>query len=188
MDRILDNEIQNLLDAGIGDSGRLGFIRESLQSDKPLYNTDKKFLYSLLKKHATNESVLERFDYVPLINIESQPILEKPIAKKRIKTKILSIISLTFVSYFLVHIGISRLCYTFVKDKDVCLEIFEWLDFFKIHIRSGSIWGGNDAWYGEVGFIEEHTGLLVLDSLGFFALFVGIPIILITIIVIRNRK
>ena len=34
----------DLINAGIGDQGRLEFIIECIQKDKPLYNTDSKYL------------------------------------------------------------------------------------------------------------------------------------------------
>ena len=39
----------DLLNSGMGDSGRLRFILECIAKDKPLYNTDKRFLETLSK-------------------------------------------------------------------------------------------------------------------------------------------
>jgi len=46
----------DLINAGMGDKGRLEFILECLQKDKPLYNTDSKYLR---EKYDTFEAKLE---------------------------------------------------------------------------------------------------------------------------------
>lgn len=46
----------DLINAGMGDRGRLEFILECLQKDKPLYNTDSKYLR---EKYDTFEAKLE---------------------------------------------------------------------------------------------------------------------------------
>jgi len=46
----------DLINAGMGDKGRLEFILECLQKDKPLYNTDSKYLR---EKYDTFETKLE---------------------------------------------------------------------------------------------------------------------------------
>jgi len=63
MDAILEKEIQNLIDNKRGDTGRLEFILSSLQENKEIYNSDQKFLISLLEKHSYDENIL-RFDLI----------------------------------------------------------------------------------------------------------------------------
>ncbi len=46
----------DLLNAGIGDKGRLEFILECIEKNKPLYNTDERYL---IQKYETFEKKLE---------------------------------------------------------------------------------------------------------------------------------
>lgn len=45
------DKIQQLIDAGLGDIGRLEYILSTLKNGKKLYNSDQNYLDSLLKKH-----------------------------------------------------------------------------------------------------------------------------------------
>ncbi len=69
MDPILEKEIQNLIDNNRGDAGRLEFILSSIKEDKEIYNTDQKFLISLLEKHSYDENILEHLHFFNQKNI-----------------------------------------------------------------------------------------------------------------------
>lgn len=69
MDTILEKEIQNLIDNKKGDTGRLEFILSSIKEDKEIYNTDQKFLISLLEKHSYDENILEHLHFFNQKNI-----------------------------------------------------------------------------------------------------------------------
>lgn len=69
MDPILEKEIQNLIDNKKGDTGRLEFILSSIKEDKEIYNTDQKFLISLLEKHSYDENILEHLHFFNQKNI-----------------------------------------------------------------------------------------------------------------------
>ena len=186
MDRILDNEIQNLLDAGIGDSGRLEFIRQSLEKDKPLYNSDKKFLYELLKKHATNELALDRFRYLPLIHIEPEPILEKPLPKKRTKTKILVIIGITIFVYAGVRLGLMHMCAAQLID---CTDLKDILSAITLHIPASFVGGGIIEWSGSTKPEFEIDYVWYLQQNLYFAIsFIVIPILAIIAVVLKDRS
>ncbi len=70
MDTILEKEIQNLIDNKKGDTGRLEFILSSIKEDKEIYNTDQKFLISLLEKHSYDENIL---DHLHFFNQKNMP-------------------------------------------------------------------------------------------------------------------
>ena len=69
MDPILEKEIQNLIDNNHGDTGRLEFILSSIKEDREIYNTDQKFLISLLEKHSYDENILEHLHFFNQKNI-----------------------------------------------------------------------------------------------------------------------
>jgi len=69
MDAILEKEIQNLIDNKKGDTGRLEFILSSIKEDKEIYNTDQKFLISLLEKHSYDENILDHLHFFNQKNI-----------------------------------------------------------------------------------------------------------------------
>ncbi len=69
MNLILEKEIQNLIDNHKGDTGRLEFILSSIKEDKEIYNTDQKFLISLLEKHSYDENILEHLHFFNQKNI-----------------------------------------------------------------------------------------------------------------------
>ena len=48
----------DLLNAGIGDVGRLEFILECIQNKKPLYNTDEKYLRRKYREFETKLEIL----------------------------------------------------------------------------------------------------------------------------------
>ena len=71
----LISSIQELIKLGIGDSGRLQFINETLQKGKPLYKSDKKYLNeklnsmiypSTIKSNIQNTSIVERESIIEL--------------------------------------------------------------------------------------------------------------------------
>lgn len=64
VDPVIDKEIQNLIDNDIGDTQRLEFIQKSLREEKKLFNSDQKYLISLIAEHSKVENILERFDYL----------------------------------------------------------------------------------------------------------------------------
>lgn len=63
-DPVIDKEIQNLIDSNVGDTKRLEFILKSLKEEKKIYNSDRKYLSDLLKKHSSDDNILERLDYL----------------------------------------------------------------------------------------------------------------------------
>ena len=62
MDPVLAKEIQNLIDDNRGDHHRLEFLLESIKNNKKVYNSDQKYLASLLSEHSTDDDILERLD------------------------------------------------------------------------------------------------------------------------------
>jgi len=48
-------KIIDLIESGIGDSKRLDHIIDTIQKEKPLYNSDKNYLDSLLFKYFDND-------------------------------------------------------------------------------------------------------------------------------------
>jgi len=65
MDPVLAKEVQNLLDDNRGDEHRLKFILECIQNEKKIYNSDQKYLASLLGEYSKDEHILERLDFKP---------------------------------------------------------------------------------------------------------------------------
>lgn len=63
-DPVIAKEIQNLIDNTIGDTQRLEFIQKSLQEEKKIYNSDQKYLSTLLAEHSKDEDILERLDFL----------------------------------------------------------------------------------------------------------------------------
>ena len=63
-DPVIDKEIQNLIDDNIGDIQRLEYIQKSLKEEKKIYNSDQKYLSSVLAKHSKDENILERLDFL----------------------------------------------------------------------------------------------------------------------------
>ncbi len=59
MDSIVENEICRLVNNEIGDTYRLHHILESMQNKKKIYNSDRNFLYKLVKEHTKDEEVFE---------------------------------------------------------------------------------------------------------------------------------
>ena len=59
MDSIVENEICRLIDNDIGDTYRLQHILESMQKNKKLYNSDRNFLYKLVKEYTKDEEIFE---------------------------------------------------------------------------------------------------------------------------------
>ena len=87
MDEDLLKSIQSLIDSNIGDKGRLEFIKESISKGKTLYNSDKKYLDSMLSRNAEDvpnekiEDITE--DEIP-IDLDK---LRKSQPKPKYKTK-----------------------------------------------------------------------------------------------------
>jgi hypothetical protein len=75
MDPILEKEIQNLIDNNRGDIGRLEFILSSIQENKELYNSDQKFLISLLEKYSYDENILDHLHFFNQENIPKKEIV-----------------------------------------------------------------------------------------------------------------
>lgn len=57
MDSIVEQEISRLINNEISDTYRLKFILESMQNKKKIYNSDRNFLYNLVKEHTKDEEV-----------------------------------------------------------------------------------------------------------------------------------
>lgn len=186
MDRILDNEIQNLLDAQIGDSGRLEFIRQSLQEDKPLYNSDRKYIINLISKYSSNDSILYRLNYIASKTIESETIIEKPTPKKRTKTKILIIIGITIFAYAGIRLGLVQMCAAQLID---CTDLREILSAITLHIPSGHIGGGVIEWSGSAKpeFKIDYAWYLQ-QNLYFAISFVVIPLLAIIGVILKDKR
>lgn len=76
MDPVLDKEIQSLIEGNLGDNQRLEFIRDSLKTKKPLYNSDQRYLIQLLKEHSKDNDILERLDFLnPKKTEKKKPIV-----------------------------------------------------------------------------------------------------------------
>jgi len=189
MDRIIDNEIQNLLEANIGDGGRLEFIRKSLQEDKPLYNSDRKFLVNLLEKHSPDKSISLRLDYDTPIPQPSKTIPKKNNSSKKIK--ILFVIGITITAYFFIHGALIPICNEVTQDMSQCAFIFDIYNFTIIHIQNETIWDTGDgigAWTGTAEGMEQHFGFLIKESLGFIFFFIIIPSIVIIGISLQKSR
>lgn len=191
MDRIIDNEIQHFLDADIGDSGRLQFIRESLAQDKPLYNSDRKFLLMLFEKYSVDDGVSHRFHY---LNPKSEPpqiIIKKPRKKITPKIQILIVIIVTAIVYFIIHPNLLTICHELSSDISQCTLFSELFNLTAIHIQSGTIWNagnGVGSWTGTVDGLEEYTGFLIKESLGFIFFFIIIPSLVIFGILLKGKR
>lgn len=186
MDRILDNEIQNLLDSNIGDSGRLEFIRESLQKDKPLYNSDKKYIFDLISKYSSDDSISFRLDYNSPKPIDTSTKVEKPKPKKRTKTKISIIIGITIFVYVSMRLGDVYLCAANLFD---CTALKEILSELTLQIPPGYIGGGTVQWSGsgEPEFVIDYIWYL-RHNLYFAIAFVLIPILAIIGVILKDKR
>lgn len=54
MDNLLDN-VLTLLEKGIGDAGRLEYIKSSLQNKKNIFTSDREYVQKLVNQHLSNE-------------------------------------------------------------------------------------------------------------------------------------
>ena len=60
-----------------------------------------------------------------------------------------------------------------------------------IHIQSGTIWNagnGVGTWTGTVNGLEEYTGFLIKESLGFIFFFIIIPSLVIFGILLKGKR
>jgi len=64
---LLDN-VNKLLESKIGDSARLEHIKESIENNNPLYDSDKKYLDKLSQKHSTSENKQDLENNNPYLN------------------------------------------------------------------------------------------------------------------------
>jgi hypothetical protein len=67
----LISSIRELIKLGIGDSGRLQFINETLQKRKPLYKSDKKYLNEKLNSTISPSTITSNIQDTPIIERES---------------------------------------------------------------------------------------------------------------------
>lgn len=67
----LISSIRELIKLGIGDSGRLQFINETLQKGKPLYKSDKKYLNEKLNSTISPSTITSNIQDTPIIERES---------------------------------------------------------------------------------------------------------------------
>src|SRR3990172_9307572 len=67
----LISSIRELIKLGIGDSGRLQFIIETLQKGKPLYKSDKKYLNVKLNSTISASTITSTIQDTPIIKRES---------------------------------------------------------------------------------------------------------------------
>jgi hypothetical protein len=191
MDRIIDNEIQHFLDDDIGDSGRLQFIRKSLAQDKPLYNSDRKFLLMLFEKYSVDDGISHRLHY---LNPKSEPpqiIIKKPRKKMTPKIQILIVIIVTATVYFIIHPNLLTICHELSSDISQCALFSELFNLTAIHIQSGTIWNtgnGIGSWTGTVDGLEENTGFLIKENLGFIFFFIIIPSLVILGILLNGKR
>lgn len=191
MDRIIDNEIQHLLDANIGDAGRLEFIRECIQKDKSLYNSDRSYLLKIISKYSSDESVLDRLDYLNPISSPPQIIKEKPKSKNNTKIKILIIIAVTIVAYFVTHGALITACNAFFEDDSTCSFLYDLYDLTAIHIQVPGAWDTGDGigyWSGTAEGMESQNVFLIKESLGFIFFFIIIPSFVILGIIIKGKR
>jgi len=191
MDRIIDNEIQNLLEEGIGDSGRLEFIRTSLQGDKKLYNTDRIFLCKLLEKHSQIEDISERLDYLNP-TLQKITLLEKPKTKqKKTSIKILIIIGISISAYILTHPILIRFCNAISEDISECSLVSDLFSFTALTITMPYVWDtriGMGTWEGTIDGIEIGAFFTIEENLVFLFLFVVIPLIAILGVILHDKK
>ena len=191
MDRIIDNEIQNLLEEGIGDRGRLEFIQTFLQCDKKLYNSDRIFLCKLLEKHSQIENISERLsshDHPP----QKITLLEKPKSKPR-KTffKILSIIGISVGAYVLTHSVLIRFCHAISQNISDCRLVSDLYSFTAMTITFPHAWVTRDVNGGEVetaDSISSGAYFAIENNLVFIFIFVIIPLIAIIGVIIHDKK
>lgn len=59
-DNLLEN-VKNLLSLGVGDSGRLEHIRNTLEKNKPLYSSDKNYVDKLVESYLTKPQEDSKF-------------------------------------------------------------------------------------------------------------------------------
>jgi len=67
----LISSIRELIKLGIGDSGRLQFINETLQKGKPLYKSDQKYLNEKLNSTISPSPITSNIQDTPIIERES---------------------------------------------------------------------------------------------------------------------
>ena len=93
--------------------------------------------------------------------------------------------------YFIIHGGLLTLCDIVTEDISQCNILFDLYNITAIHIQvgqTGYIGDGIGTWTGTAEGIEEYTGFLIKDSLGFIFFFIIIPSLVITVIVLRDKK
>jgi len=71
--------VKKLLDLGIGDQGRLDHIKNTLEKNKQLYTSDKKYLENLIKKYLDENNAYKKNDEFYL---EKEPESMPTISKK----------------------------------------------------------------------------------------------------------
>lgn len=59
MTSLLDNVIQ-LLNLGVGDTGRLEYIKSSLEENKKLYSSDMNYVKNLIEQHIVNQEISDQ--------------------------------------------------------------------------------------------------------------------------------
>ena len=111
----------------------------------------------------------------------------------KIKTryKILIVIGIAIIIYFIIHGGLLTLCDIVTEDISQCRILFDLYNLTAIHIQVGHMWDTGDgigAWIGTTEGIEEYTGFLIEDSWGFIFFFIIIPSLVITVIILRDKK
>ena len=62
MNEYIITAIDELLNGGIGDRGRLEHIKNSLLNDKTLYDSDNAYLNSLLNKHSSKPVIMKKIE------------------------------------------------------------------------------------------------------------------------------
>lgn len=60
------NDVNSLIEKGVGDSSRLDHIRQTIENNKQLYDSDRKYLDELISKHLLNEQRSEEITPEPL--------------------------------------------------------------------------------------------------------------------------
>jgi len=81
------NDIEKLLEIRKGSTGRLKHIKETIENEKTLYNSDKKYLEKLTSKYLIYEKILNqniKSEKIEVESIEDKVILDQHVRDRKI--------------------------------------------------------------------------------------------------------